>query len=132
MVYIGREKVGEKLFRLNSELFRLGFELLTARLRAYGALYQTLLLLLLLLLQYFSRKLHSQQGDFQAGPTGSVSPGLDAPRVAGIYPNSPREYPIHGAIHIFVALRDIFVDVLSIFSRSKNLWALLKYFFIYV
>jgi hypothetical protein len=26
-------------------------------------------LLLLLLLQYFSRKLHSQQGDFQAGPT---------------------------------------------------------------
>jgi hypothetical protein len=31
-----------------------------------------LLLLLLLLLQYFSRKLHSQQGDFQAGPTISI------------------------------------------------------------
>jgi hypothetical protein len=27
---------------------------------------------LLLLLQYFSRKLHSQQGDFQAGPTISI------------------------------------------------------------
>ena len=31
-----------------------------------------LFFLLLLLLQYFSRKLHSQQGDFQAGPTISI------------------------------------------------------------
>jgi hypothetical protein len=46
---------------------------------------------------------------------GSVSPGLDAPRVAGSFPNSSSEarYPIHQAIHTFVALRDtIFVDVL--------------------
>ena len=31
---------------------------------------------------------------------------------------------IHRAMNIFVALRDIFVDILSTFFRPKNHWAL--------
>jgi hypothetical protein len=75
-----------------------------------------------------------------------VTQGLDAPRVAGSFPNLPSKvgkfgklpatlgasnpgltepasmfgfYPIHRAIHM-VALCDIFVDVLSTFSQPKK------------
>ena len=53
-----------------------------------------------------------------------VSPGLDVQSRTHLPASVFGFYPIHRAIHIFVALRDIFVDVLSTFSRPKNHWAL--------
>jgi hypothetical protein len=63
-----------------------------------------------------SRTHRAKQGEFGKLPAtqGASNPGLTKPAsMVGFY-------PIHRAIHIFVALHNIFVHVLSTFFRPKK------------
>jgi hypothetical protein len=62
----------------------------------------------------------AKRGEFGKLPAtrGAFNPGLTEPA------NTFGFYPIHRAIHTFVALHDIFVHVLSTFSGQKYRWAL--------